>query len=389
MKYAFMFIGIVAFLFPLASPGQEQDGIRWGNIMFRPEASVRGAYDDRVVFPDPPDGTAEADFYSDVAAGLRINNLPAKVSLSARAHYGYRIHSTYTKLDDDFYRAGVAVGSEETPVQWGLSADVNKTLNYSTTYDPVSGDIPDSILTDDPNRRMLVQGNVAYDKSITDKTSIMPQYRLLHYFQEFLGGGTAEWQIHQSSLQLRHRSSDRILFTVGGYYSLQANDDEDGYVGALLFGAEGRATDKTTWQAEIGVSHADYDLSGTDQGVISHLRGIWQATERISVYIFGGNDFQPGYDSGSARWVYRLGYGLDWSILEKLRLNASILHDYQEAIGGNPSTDSTLGEARHFIDVGASYLLAEQFYATAGIRHNRDERDPDQTIVSLQLGYRY
>lgn len=381
-------LGIIApciVLLAATAFAQGPNGMRLGNLELRPEAGVLAAYDDRV-FDGP---AADGDLYAEAAAGVRLNNLPAWIDFTAAAYYGYRFYNEYTGLNDDFYTVMAALESREDPIKWGLLADWRKSLNYNTTYDPGSGRPPDSILNNEPNRRLNVEGDVAYDWLISDNSSLRPGYRVNHYNQEFQSGETAEWQIHRVGIQYRRGLGETHIVYVGAAYSLQANDDEDGFVGSAVVGAEGEITEKTSWNVEIGYAHADYELSGKDDGVVSVLRGLWQATDKISVYAFGGNDFQPGYQGGAARWVARVGYGLNWRILEKLELRGSVLHDYQEAIGGNPVYDQVLGELRTFMAVSAEYRFTDRFSSELGYRHNRDEKNPDQNIIFLSATYAY
>lgn len=364
---------------------QSTDPIELGNLIVRPSVTILGAYNDRVI--DGP--LADGDRYAETEAALSVENREARYNLYAAAAYGHRFYDTYTGLSDDFYTLRAAVGSSENPLMWKVMADWNKTLNYDTTYDPASGQTPDSILTDDPNRRLVASAQLAYDKAVSDMSSIRPGYRLTHYYQEFDADSEAEWQIHYADLQLRRRFTERTEFYMGAGYSLQVNDEEDGYIGSLFIGAEGQASEKTSWLAELGVAHAEYDLSGADDGFVSRLRGDWKATEKVSVYLFGGNEFQPGYNNGAARWVYRLGYGADWRLIEKVRLEISLLHDYQDVIGDNVSNDPRLGVVRHFFNSQAEYRFTDRLLAALGYEYTHDEKTPDRNLGFLEITYSY
>lgn len=375
-------------LIPVGMYAQEDgggEGLRWGPVYFRPEASILEAYDNRVLeVGDDADG----DFYSEIAAGGVLENLPARYDLAAYANYGYRFYSEYTDLNDDFYSAGASIGSSRSPLVWGLTSDLTKSLGYNAAYDPSTGTGLDPLLTDEPNRQSLTEGHVSYDKQLTDKMSLLPGYRLSHYYQDSLQN-TAEWQIHSVDLMLEHRYSEKTFFNTGASYSLQVNDDENGYVGRLVVGAEGRPTDKTLWKVELGYAVADYEISGTDQGPVSDVRVNWQATEKVSAYLFGGNDFQPGYDNSAALRVYRAGYGLGWQVLDRLNLSASGLHDYQEEIRGADSGNPEVGIVRHFFEAQAAYALTSRWSVDLKAQHNKDELETAQTIASVRLGYRY
>lgn len=381
---------LILLLTPVGLFAQElagPEGFQWGPVYIRPEVNVLEAYDDRVLI-DSVSGNSTGDFYTEAGAGVSLNNLPARYNLSANARYGYRFYSDKIDLNDDFYDGGAAIGTDQNPLKWGLSADVRKSLNYNTAYDPSSGDGPDSILTDQPNRRSIIRGSIAYEKQISEKGSLTPGYTIQHYFQEFEGSGTAEWQIHNASLLYRHEHSEKTKFTAEGNYGLQVNDDEEGRIGTVEVGAESGMSDKVSWRASVGFSVADYEVSGTEQGGVLNLHVVWQATEKVSAYVFGGNNFQPGYGGGAARIVYRAGYGADWRFATRWSVSGSALHDYQDSLGEGPAS-AGVGEVRHFFLAQCNYSITRKLLLSFRGRYVNDEYEADQTVLSLSLDYTY
>ncbi len=381
---------------------KEDEGIKTKAGVFKIDAGVLGAYNDRIQVTG---NTFTEDYFSETEAGIRYDNLPALHRLWGYGRYGYRFYNDLSDQNGSFYKAGAGIGSNyESPLSWGLSADVTKSLNYNTSYNPASGQQPDSILTDSPNRRTLVQANAGYDKMLGEKNSLMPSYSLLHYYQEFQSGETAQWQIHGAGLDYRRHYSEETVFSLGAHYSYQlnleknpnTNEKDNGGIASVQLAAEGEITDKISWLAMIGYAFAEYEQSGSDSGIISNLRANWNLTEKISAYVFGGNDFQPAYAGsngqlGKARRVYRLGYGADWQVVEKLGLSASVFHDYQEEIGGtsNPTPNSPIGTVRTFFDAQVFYQLTRQITLSAGYQYNKDEKAQDQQIGSLNAVFVY
>jgi len=266
------------------------------------------------------------------------------------------------------------------------------TPNRSTTipsYNPGAGQAPDSILAQG-STRSLTKADVSYDSKRFSKTALIPRYTFEHYYQEYEATYSSnEWQIHNASLRLRHKYSSRTRFAVGGAYSLQVNPREDGNIATVGVGVEHRMTAKTSWHVQLGYALADYELSGTDQGLVSDLRGNWKITPKVSTYIFGGNNFRPGYSGQGARWVYRLGYGARWQATKKFSLGGQILHDYQEIIGDIVSNSPAYGSVRNFIALKAEYKPIDSLSLIAGIRYNDDNYDPAQTILNLGAVYRF
>jgi hypothetical protein len=367
---------------------QKVDGIELGQkLVLTPAVEVLGGYDNRVI--RATGRGAEGDFYSDLAAGAGLANRPSRYNLMANARYGYRSYAEYDNLNDDFYTLAASIGTKDGPLLWGASYDKTKTLDYNTIYNPATGQPPDSILTQS-SKRSATHANVSYDSKRFSKTAIVPSYTFLHYVQEREGlDSSDEWQIHTTILKLRRQYSAQTRIYTGLVYSLQARDKEDGYIATAVIGAEHRLTDKTSWLAELGYAFADYELSGSDHGFVSNLRGNWQATKKVSAYVFGGDNFQPGYGGQAARWVYRLGYGVKWQVVKKFSLQGAILHDYQQLIGDNTSINPLYGTVRNFIDFRAQYEPIDRISIAAGIRHNQDEYDPAQTILTLRVDYRF
>ena len=365
----------------------DTEGFEWGPVSIRPEVGVLEAYDNRVLL-DRTSRDSTSDFYTEVVAGVSLNNLPARYDLSANALYGYRFYSDNTDLNDDIYNGGVAVSSTENAFKWGLSADVTKSLNYNTYYDPSNGNGPDSILTDQPNRLSTVQGNIGYEKPVTEKTVITPSYAVMHYYQEFEGPGTAEWQTHTASVVAGHKLSSKTELLLGGYYILQANDDEDGSIAIVGGGISSRISDKVSWQVLGGMGYADYELSGSDQAGLLDLNAQWQATEKVSVYAFYGNNYQPGFGGGAARLAYRAGYGVNWNPALRWSLGGSVLHDYQKSVGSGIASLGT-GEVRHFLAAQCGYEIARKWQLSLVGSYVNDEFEKTQTVLSLRLTYQY
>ena len=385
--------GLILSVFLCSSLGWAQDttdekGFRAGIFRIEPKIEALAAYDNRVV-NDRLNNTSEGDAFSEVSAAALMVNHDALFDLSARGLYGYRYYNEYDRvLSDGFYDVGAAIGSDKNPLKLGFSSYLTKTLDYDATVNPATGYEPGSILTDGTSTRFSSRANVGYERDLTEKISIEPTYDMWYYFQDFESGDDAEWQVHRAGLQLGYAQTPKTIFTLSGYYTLQVNDKEDGYTGSIMLGARGRATEKTRWEARIGASAADYEDSGSDQSFVSYVRGTWQATEKVSAYIQGGNDFRPGYGGGSARMVYRLGYGVNWRLIERWRLHVQLLHDYQEALGGGTPSRG-VGEPRHFATGQLFYDLTRSFSLSLNGRYVNDEWPTDKVVVSISAVYAF
>lgn len=69
-------------------------------------------------------------------------------------------------------------------------------------------------------------------------------------------------------------------------------------------------------------------------------------------------------------------------------LSASVLHDYQQAIGDCQFENSIYGKVRNYLDLNVGYEPIHPLEIIAGIRYNDDERPVPQTKSYLQAIYK-
>ena len=113
---------------------------------------------------------------------------------------------------------------------------------------------------------------------------------------------------------------------------------------------------------------------------------MWKATEKVSAYVFGGNDYQPGYDGSDARLVYRAGYGVTWQATTRLAVGGQVLHDYEKSV----KTDDDISDGvRNFITAQCAYDITKKLLLSLNGRYVDDEFDKSQTVFGLKLSYRY
>ena len=178
-----MTVGVLCTTSLLAQRDRSEEGFELGSFRIRPVAEVLGAYKNRVSVTDT--GDIKGDLFAEAAASVFLKNNPAQYDLSADAAYGYRFYQEYRELNSDFYQARAALSSDSRPLKLGISSLLKKTLDYDTVYEPSTGEGPAAILTGRPSTRTTTRADVAYEKRLTDRTSISPGYDIWHYFQNF------------------------------------------------------------------------------------------------------------------------------------------------------------------------------------------------------------
>jgi hypothetical protein len=360
----------------------DEVGFDLGIFRFQPVIEALAAYDSRVI-----DETADDDVYGEAEAFLRIDNTEARYDVGGWASYGYRSYDKYNELNDDFYGAGAGFASREGRLKSGLSAYVKKTLDYDVNYDEDRE--LGAILTPSTSRRGSATFDLGYERQLTEKSAVMPMYQGWYYFQDFEGRQDEEWQEHSAILRYGYGMSSRMVVTLSGSYEIQLEEEENGSITEVSVGAKSRATDKLDWSATVGVSAADYELSGTDEGFVGSLKLNWQATDKVSTYAFGRSGYQPGgQSSGGAKKVFRAGYGANWAIVEKIKLDLQILHDYEDSIQGEVGT-ANLSDLNNFVTARVVYDISRNIAFVLSGRFIDDEREEDQTVISGKIVLTY
>ena len=366
---------VVAAVFTNARSRAAGDGVEVGIFRIMPQIRILGAYDDQQ--------DLDGDFYGEAEASIEIENTEAKYDLGGYAHYGYRTYDKYSDANDDFYGFGGMVASRQTPLKLGLEAYQRKTIDYDAQVQDGSADGLGEIWTSEDSTRTSVEFDAAYEIQLTDKSALLSGYDGRYYKQDFDSSPEVEWNEHVASLRLGYSLTPRTLLTLLGSYSLQFSDEEDGNIATVLVGAESIRSEKLTWEALVGISAADYDESGTDEGFAGLLNVRWRATDKIFTYVFGESRYQPGNVRSGALQSYRAGYGCEWAMIERVRLNAQVLHDRQKAI------DSDRDETTHFVSGDIEYDVADRITLAVGGRYVFEEGEEDEKVVRFSAIFAY
>ena len=364
----------------LAQSSGTREGLKLGPLIVRPSIDAEAGYDDRASIVA---GKGVEEVYSQWGAAVGLSNDAARYGFTADAKYGQRYYRDNSELNDDFYSLGASLSSARNSIQWGLASSLTKSLSYNTLVDSTAAEAPVGILTDETTRNITASAGLSYEHAITERTGISPYVGATHFFQDLGTQTNAEWQTYNAGCEVAFAYSDRTLLSLVADHGVQVNDDEDGSVSSLTVGSRSRATDNITWDAEIGFASADYDISGTDQGLTANLRIIWQLTEKVSMYAFGGQDYQPGYDGNGAREVYRAGYGADWQLSPRWSFSGQGLHNYEKNIGAG-SGDLYDG-VEHFYSISTTHSLTDRAAVSCGINYANDEYEVDQLIYYIRL----
>lgn len=386
MKHPVMY-ALLLFVAGAAGAGVAPDdqGLFLGRWIIHPAVDVLGAYDSRVLIDGA--GGASSDYYGEIGASASINNLPARYSLSGNAGYARRYYSTYNEFDDDRYHLGIGANSVQDSLKWSMQTTLRKTLDYDTTARIQDGKTPGTILSDETKHTYSLNAAVSYEGRLSDVTDLTPGYRGRFFYEKPEQSDDRKWQTHSADLQLGYRYSDITKATLTGTASYQINEEEEGLVSQVMVGLQSKPTENTQWEAGVGGASANYGQSGSDQAFIFNAKGLWQLSEGISVYLFGGNYYQPGYGGGGASRVYRLGYGADWRFRNRWRAAVQMLHSYNESLGGSGTAND--GNARHFASLGVDYEFENRLAIGVKGKYVRDYFEEDEIIISITASKRY
>ena len=368
----------------LNATASDVQGIRLGGFQIKPQLRVLGAHD--------KEQGADGNFFSEAEMSAGFQNSEARYDLGGSLSYGYRAYdsdvntTTNSNLDGDFYGVGVTVASQESPLKWTLTGQQKKTVDYDIRVADGAGSDLGAVLTRSTSTRASVRVATEYEKSVAGNAALLPGYEGWYYRQTFDGTPDAEWHEHTARLRYGYNLESLIVLSLSGSYTAQFSGQENGAVANVSIGVESHDQEKLSWKAQVGVSAADYEQSGSDQGMEASLNARWQATDKVSAYVFGSTSYEPGYagyGGGTARRVYRAGYGGDWAILDRVRINAQLLHDRQEEIESGLATD------RHFAMAQVQYEIARRIVLALGGSCAWEDIDPDRSVIFCSATLRY
>jgi len=351
------------------------EGIEVGLFRVQPQIEVLGAYEERE--------NLDGDIYGEVAASVEVENTDARYDIAGFGQIGYREYDKFSDASDDFYGLGGRVDSRESPLKIGLRAYQKKTIDYDTRVQDGGVAGLGAYLTSEASTRTLAEIDAGYELPLVGRSAVMPGYEGRYYSQDFESSPEVEWTEHVAKLKYGYGLTDRTLLTLLGSYSAQFSDEEDGTVASALLGAESRLSDKVRWEALAGFAAADYDDSGKDEGPVGKLRVRWQATDKVYAYIFGESRYQPGRITSGAQHLYRVGYGGEWTIIDRLRLSAQVLHDRQDIIQSGDE------ETSHFLTSRMEYDVLRRITLALEGRYINEDRGDDRVVASLSAVLKY
>lgn len=372
----------------VAQVEQVPSGVKIGAVRFYPRLDATASYSDRVV---QNGDDAEGDFYTEAAAGVSTSNGDARYRLSADGTLGYRSYGEYSSMDGDFYSVSTTLASSESPLQIAAQGRYQKSFGYGSGLRSEAG-VEDlaTILGDGESYRTSLDLSLGYAIPLSERTTIVPSGQASYNRQEVGSTGNAEWQEYGIYLSSIYSASEKTDFTLAAMVRQQVNDDEDGGIVGAMAGIRRSVGERLDLDASVGMGYADYELSGSGEGVLSDLRLTWNVSDKVALTAFGESDYMPGYEGSGAVMGYRAGYGATWQPVERWGFSVSAVHDYREDAGdGDAVSDPQTGEVRSFFSAGTTYAVNRRLTLSLVGSHNDDEWDTPQNIVSLRAGYVY
>jgi hypothetical protein len=281
-------------------------------------------------YRDQQTDTREA-LYSEAGGFFRFSNPDAVLGLNLSGRFYQRYQQLFEQELDQRYSLQTSIQTAVSRFQLGSSASVSRSLSSQTYYDPEAGQEPSEYLRDDPVTTLTASGNVSYRLPLSGKTSLIPQYSASYTKEDF--SGISESRLMQMGVaRVNYKYSERTGINGDFAVQRQKSQEEVGNTARASLGASWRYSSKTSFSGALGWMAAFYNKSGSAQSLYFNLRGLWQATDKTSLYCFGGSRFRPGTQGQGADKVWRLGYGGNWNPRDTWRVSLQMLHQFSKQI---------------------------------------------------------
>lgn len=382
--------------------GAQEDGIKLGNMQFHPFVSAELTSDDNVF--QTADGMD--DIYTELSAGARLNRETDSFLFDSSAWYARRMYDKYDERDADRWGIAGLLRGESDKTFGTLMLDVRQIDDYDQA--PTYGSVPsgfegtvdaafDRTVGNEPRR--IYESLVGAGYLLSDAVSIMGGYSF--YAVDYYDGSTTldGWIENSVGLEASAKVTDKAVLLLNGQVGVQSGDgapfSDDAELMTIRVGAKNKLTDKSTLRAAVGATH--YKTSMNDYTEPSFdLNGLWTATEKLTVFVYGRNEIQPVGNGTSVKMTARGSTGINFAMNSMLSmvLSGSMVYDrYLDDTTlpggqtGKPESTILIGTFRINVTPVKRVQLFGQVEATDAQQELSD--DYQRLRLSAGLGYAF
>ena len=315
--------------------GAQEEGIKLGAMQFHPFVAMELTSDDNVF--QTADGLD--DTYMEWSAGARLNRETDTFLFDSSAWYAHRMYSEYDERDANRWGIAGRVRGESDKTFGTLMLDMRQVEDYDQA--PVYGDVPsgfegtvdvafDRTAGNEPRRIFDALAGGGY--LLSDALSIMGGYSF--YAVDYYEGSTPldGWVENALGLEVSGKMTDKAVVFVNTQFGAQTGDGapfgDQAEVFTARLGVKNKLTDKSTLRAALGVTHYNTSMDNYTEPSFE-LNGLWNATEKVTVFIYGRNEVQPVGNGSDIQMSARGSTGVNYAFSRVLSMvvSGSMVYD--------------------------------------------------------------
>ncbi|MDF7809348.1 hypothetical protein P4E94_18030 [Pontiellaceae bacterium B12219] len=313
----------------------EEDGIKLGGMQFHPFVSGEITQDSNVF--QTPD--AESDVYAEASVGARLKRDTDSIHFDSSAWYSRREYCEYTAKDANRWGLAGVLRSESDKTFGVLLFDGRQVDDYDLA--PVFGSVPsgfagtvdaafDRTSSSDPRRIFNALAGGGY--KLGDKVSVMGGYKFyaVNYYEP--GSSLEGWIENALGVEVSSEMTDKAVVFMNGQFGAQSGDGapygKEADLLTLRLGIKNNLTDKSTLRLALGATHYVTDKENYFEPSFE-LSGLWNSTERLTVFVFGRNEVQPVGDGVDVQMTARASTGVNFVLNRAISmvLSGSLVND--------------------------------------------------------------
>lgn len=346
---------------------QDEPGIKWGDLTLLPFVSGEMDYDNNVF-----QGADKADdVYAEYSVGAKLNRETDSFQFDSSLWWSQRFYDTYgAEKDGDRWGLAGMVRQESDKTFGTLLVDVRQVDDYDQA--PALGSVPSGFegTVDSAfdrtggDKRRLGDAFVGGGYKISDSMSLSAGYKFYavdYYDDDSVSEG---WNENSVGAELSYKATDKAVLYANLQYGLQdgsgaPNGKSADFITARI-GMKNTLTDKSTLRFGLGATR--YATSEDEYATPSfEVEGLWEATEKVLLFISGRNEIQPTVTGQNSKVASRASSGIRFSASEMISMVASASFVYDRYL----DTEVTTGKKpEDLTSIGTLRLNATPFKGT-------------------------
>lgn len=317
-----------------------QEGILIGQMVVRPFVATELTYDDNVFqTADESDDT-----YWQTSIGTKLSHTTDVLAFDSSVWFSQRRYNEYSQKDADRWGAAglLSLLSDKSYVTGGLDfrqvEDYDDAPPYGAVPSGFEGTVDQAFdRTVSNQRRRIADASLTAGQQLTDDSSLSLGYAF--YLVDYLEGDLDGWYENTFGTEYSYKMTDKTVSFLNAQFALLGGDGapDNANSATVRVGVKNELTDKSTLR--FGVGAVTYSGEGDNYVRPSfEVDVLWQATDKVDVFVKGRNEIQPTIDGTDAQTAMRASSGVRYQLYRQLGfvLSAAVVRDKE--LGGAEST---------------------------------------------------